>query len=214
MIESDAQARAYVQNIADGDAMERLDALTTALSAENERQNLVAKATLENMWTRHIADSAQVLKHVPRETSGPWMDLGAGAGFPGLVLAVLRSQQPVILVESRGKRVEWLSRMVEELALENCAIDGRRLELIEPLKAGVITARAFAPLPKLLSLSAPFSTSRTRWVLPKGRSAAQEVATLPRKVQEMFHVEQSLTDREAGIIVGTGRIPANMEFRR
>ena len=111
---------------------------------------------------------------------------------------------PVILVESRVKRVEFLKRVVSALSLVECRVEGRRLELVEPFEAGVISARAFAPLPKLLSLSAPFSTRATTYLLPKGRSAAQEWAELPKKSRAMFHVEQSRTDPEAGIIVGKG----------
>jgi len=80
---------------------------------------------------------------------------------------------------------------------------GSRLELVETVPTSVISARAFAPLPKLLDLSARFSTGQTVFVLPKGRSAAQELQSLPKKVRKMFHVEQSLTDADAGIIVGT-----------
>ena len=159
------------------------------------------------MWVRHIADSAQLLRFVPRGTvrKGTWLDLGTGAGFPGLVIAALESDREVILVESRGRRVEWLQRMVREMDLPNCRVEGSRLEVVKPLKAKVISARAFAPLEKLLRLSAPFSaplsTKATTYLLPKGRSAAQELSEMPRKIREMFHVEQSLTDEEAGIIV-------------
>jgi 16S rRNA (guanine527-N7)-methyltransferase len=93
--------------------------------------------------------------------------------------------------------------MCEELALENCRVEGKRLELVEPFDASVISARAFAPLAKLLSLSAPFSTNETRYLLPKGRSAAQELQELPAKSRRLFHVEQSLTNIEAGIIVSS-----------
>jgi 16S rRNA (guanine527-N7)-methyltransferase len=117
------------------------------------------------------------------------------------VIAALRPEWKIVLVESRARRVEWLEHMVRELDLGNCRVEGRRLELVEPFKASVISARAFAPLEKLLSLSAPFSTKATTYLLPKGRSAAQELQAMPRKIRGMFHVEQSLTDEEAGIIV-------------
>lgn len=201
MIENEEEARAYVADLADNAAMERLEWLATALAEENERQNLVARATLSEVWRRHFADSAQLLAHVPRETS-PWLDLGSGAGFPGLVVAALRPDIEIHLVESRRKRVDWLERARTEMQLPNCHVVGSRLELVESFSAGVICARAFAPLPKLLDLSARFSTRDTYWLLPKGRSAAQELAELPPAARSMFHVEQSLTDPEAGIIVG------------
>lgn len=130
------------------------------------------------------------------------MDLGSGAGFPGIVLAIMRPDIEVVLVEPRTKRIEWLSRLVGDFALRNCVVAGRRVQEIGCHSVDVITARAFAPLEDLLSLSARFSTSDTFYVLPKGRSAAQELSKLPRRVKNLFHVEQSLTDADAGIIVG------------
>jgi 16S rRNA (guanine527-N7)-methyltransferase len=100
--------------------------------------------------------------------------------------------------------VEWLERVIAQLGLPNCRVIGARLELVPSLPAGHISARAFAPLMKLLRLSARFSTPATTWLLPKGRSAAQELAEEPAAIRSMFHVEQSATDPEAGILIGTG----------
>lgn len=201
MIASEQEARAFVAARCDAAAMDRIERLIAALREENERQNLVARATLESVWQRHIADSAQLLDHVPRETS-LWLDLGSGAGLPGLVVAAMRPQWTVALVESRRRRIEWLERMVGELALDYCRVEGARLEHAQTVNAGVISARAFAPLGRILELSARFSTSDTLWLLPKGRSAAQELSELPAPRRALFHVEQSHTDAEAGIIVG------------
>ena len=202
MIESEKAARAYVATLGDTAAVERLDWLAAALREENARQNLVAASSLGALWQRHIADSAQLVTFVPPGTEGPWLDLGTGAGFPGLVIAALRPDLDIRLVESRRKRVDWLERARLEMGLRRCEVVGSRLELVESFPAGVISARAFAPLPKLFDLSARFSTPATFWLLPKGRSAAQELANLPRERQRMFHVEQSRTDPAAGIIVG------------
>ncbi len=202
MIRSEDEAQAYVADMCDAEAIERLKYFVAALKDENEQQNLVAKPTLDIAWQRHIADSAQLLTYVSRET-GLWLDLGTGAGLPGLVIAIMRPNRPVMLVESRRKRIDWLERMKTELALPNCEIAGSRLELVETVPAAVISARAFAPMAKLMDLSARFSTGQTTYLLPKGRSAAQELQTLPRKLRKLFHVEQSVTDDEAGIVVGT-----------
>jgi 16S rRNA (guanine527-N7)-methyltransferase len=155
------------------------------------------------IWQRHFADSLQLLDRVSRETA-PWLDLGSGAGIPGLVLSCARPELPVCLVESRKRRVEWLIRAAAALGLDNCRVIGARLENVESFPAGVITARAFAPLGKLLQLSARFSTRETVWLLPKGRSAAQEWSEQPPGLREMFHVEQSRTDPEGGILIGQG----------
>ena len=204
MIASEAEARDWLRTLPECDdaAMVRLEQLVAALGEENDRQNLVSADSLTTVWQRHIADSAQLLTHVPRETGSPWLDLGSGAGFPGLVIAALRPELRVDLVESRPLRAEWLERMQIALGLEHVAVIGQRLELIETAPYCAISARAFAPLDRLLRLSARFSTDSTVWLLPKGRSAQQELQSL-RGWQHMFHVEQSLTDAEAGIIVGT-----------
>lgn len=208
MIANESKARSFIAGLGGDEAIAKLEVLAEELKAENARQNLVSRGSLEEVWVRHFADSAQLIPHVPRETKGAWFDLGSGAGFPGLVLAILRPDEPTVLVESRKRRIEWLETMARKLELANCEIEGKRLELVDTRKAAVISARAFAPLPKLLILSARFSTARTHWVLPKGRSAAQEVEELPRKQRKMFHVEHSITDDEAGIVVGQGKVEA------
>ncbi|PZT89276.1 MAG: 16S rRNA (guanine(527)-N(7))-methyltransferase RsmG [Citromicrobium sp.] len=187
--------------------MTKLEHLAKLLAEANSSQNLISKSTVEAMWVRHFADSAQLLEYVPRETVGSqWIDLGSGAGLPGLIIAILRPDLGVTLVESRKRRVEWLDKAVRGLRLSNCSVIGQRLENVETSPFDFISARAFAPLPKLLHLASRFSTSETVWLLPKGRSATQEVQDLPKRLQDMFHVEQSLTDKTAGIVVGHGQV--------
>lgn len=207
ILTDETSAKDYVQRWADKAAMERLEVFARLLIDENQRQNLISKPSEQTLWVRHFADSAQLLEHVSRETlakpiAEPWLDLGTGAGFPGLVIAALHPNLPVVLVESRARRVEFLEGCAEAMGLRKCRVIGERLEKIDPFPARVISARAFAPLDKLLRLSAPFSTKATRYVLPKGRSAAHELTQQKQSIRKMFHVEHSLTDREAGIIVG------------
>jgi 16S rRNA (guanine527-N7)-methyltransferase len=204
MIENEGQARAWLIDAvpeADSVAVDRLERLAHMLVAENRQQNLVSETSLVDVWRRHIADSAQLLNYVPRGTM-PWLDLGTGAGFPGLVIAMLRPECEVIMVESRKRRVEWLEQAMSDMGLDQARIVGSRLEAIETFPAAVISARAFAQLEPLLAVSARFSTTDTTWLLPKGRSAAQELDGLTGW-RHTFHVEQSLTDPDAGIIVGT-----------
>lgn len=208
MIFNETDARSFIEGLGGDEAIQKLEVFAEELRAENARQNLVSEDSLKDVWVRHFADSTQLISHVPRETRGAWFDLGSGAGFPGLVLAILRPDEPTVLIESRKRRIEWLEAMARKLELTNCEIEGKRLELVDTRKAAIISARAFAPLPKLLSLSSRFSTACTRWVLPKGRSAAQQMQELPRKLRKMFHVEHSITDAEAGIVVGQGKVEA------
>ena len=203
MIESESAAVEWIRTLEECDdaAFHRLERLAALLREENTRQNLVSSASLAEVWRRHIADSAQLLRFVPRGTS-PWLDLGTGAGFPGLVISALRPETEVVMVESRVRRVEWLRRACGELALGRASVIGSRLEQVDSAPFAAISARAFAPLDRLIPLSARFSTADTIWVLPKGRSAQQELDAL-RNWPNMFHVEQSLTDPQSGIIVGT-----------
>lgn len=205
ILADEESARAFCAELTDSAGLARLDRLAAMVVAENARQNLMSKSSEQAMWLRHLADSAQLLLQVAG-AAGPWLDLGTGAGFPGLVIAAMRPELDIVLVESRKRRVDWLTHAASELGLVRCRVEGRRLEHVESFPAAVISARAFAPLVKLLALSARFSTQDTLWLLPKGRSAVQEVASLPREAARMFHVEQSLTDREAGIVIGTGRV--------
>lgn len=185
------------------DAMARVELLVAALREENARQNLVSRPSLESVWQRHIVDSAQLL-HVSRETvpDGGWLDLGSGAGFPGLVVAALQPNRPVTLVDSRRLRTEWLARAAASMGLENVEVLLSRVEDVAERRYKVISARAFAPLDRLLDVAARFSTPETLWLLPKGAKAKHELDALGSEWNRMFHVEQSLTDPAAGIIVG------------
>ncbi len=210
MITCEDEARTFCAALVDADAMDRLARFIDLLAEENGRQNLISAASLAQVWQRHIADSLQLLLHVPHETlerRGAWMDLGSGAGMPGLVLAIARPDLPFHLVESRKKRVAWLEAVVREFGLAHCRVHGSRLETVPTAPMQVICARAFAPLDKLLGLSARFSTPDTVWLLPKGRSAGEELAMQPESIRAMFHVEHSRTDPQAGIVTGTGRPP-------
>lgn len=203
---NETEARDYVARRCTPGRIAALELFVTSLREANSHQNLVSSASLDQVWQRHIADSAQLLDHVPRETGGLWLDLGTGAGLPGLVLATMQPDRQFVLIESRKLRINWLREMIAKLGLANCKVAGSDITAADDMTAATISARAFAPLDRLLKLSARFSTHNTAWVLPKGRSAAQEVASLPAPLRALFHVEQSVTNAEAGIVVGLGRV--------
>ena len=185
------------------ETMERLTAFVALVRAENEHQNLVSRGTLPDVWERHILDSAQLLQWAP-SSDASWIDLGTGAGFPGLVVAALHNG-PVTLVEERRLRVEFLNRAAAVLGVaEKTEIVGRKVERLDRRVFDVISARAFAPLPKLFELGSRFSTNRTCWILPKGRNARSELDAALASWQGEYRIEPSLTDPEAGIIVATG----------
>lgn len=189
-----------------------LDRFAELLVAENGQQNLIAASTVPTLWVRHMADSAQLLALDP-ETEGLWIDLGSGPGLPGLVVAIL-SVRPMLLVESRKRRCDFLRAVAADLGLSHVEVAEAPLERIATRPASTISARAFAPLDKLIALSTRFSTESTRWLLPKGRNAVKELALLPDAWQRMFHVEQSRTDAESRILVGRGQIGAKQRGKR
>jgi 16S rRNA (guanine527-N7)-methyltransferase len=200
--EDEAKAWLLGQPYVSRETIERLDALRQSVMAESAHQNLISAATVESIWARHIVDSAQLFPLASAAIPGTWLDLGTGAGFPGLVIAIL-SPRPIVLVESRRKRFEFLTQAAVSLALPHVSVHRGRLETFETRPVSVISARAFAPLPKLLSVAARFSHSDTVWILPKGRGAREELALIASTWHCRFHVEQSLTDATAAIIVAS-----------
>jgi 16S rRNA (guanine527-N7)-methyltransferase len=198
--EEEAQAHLCEDHDVSRGTLDRLSAFADLLRAEAERQNLIARGTFDQIWSRHILDSAQLLRFAPSNAK-TWLDLGTGAGFPGLIVAALHPAH-VICVESRKLRVEWLTRAADALGVQHkvdliCA----KLEQVPTRTADVISARAFAPLDRLLALAERFGSRETRWVLPKGRNAHVELASVAVTWQGEFRLEPSLTDPDAQIIV-------------
>ena len=183
---------------------EKLEAFVEFLKREAQSQNLIAASTLDDVWSRHVVDSAQLLKLLPEGAAsvGNWVDLGSGAGFPGIVVALL-SRFQITLVESRSKRIDYLHRAIAMLDLEQkVAVAGMPLERLESAPYSVISARAFAPLPRIFALASRFSTAETNWLLPKGRNAGKEWSEVQSEWTGDFRIEPSVTDSESGILVG------------
>jgi 16S rRNA (guanine527-N7)-methyltransferase len=181
------------------ETFDRLRLYGALVRDEAGRQNLVSRGTLDDFWGRHIADSAQLVRYEPG-AGASWVDIGSGAGLPGIVIACL-VEGPVTLIEPRRLRADFLHKVVDALGLSAevlCMSAARATGSFD-----VITARAVAPLPEMLKLSHHLSTRKTTWVLPKGRTAETEVAAARCTWQGRFHVERSVTDAESGIVVVT-----------
>jgi len=183
----------------------KLETLYQNTAQENQRQNLVASSTLSHFWGRHIVDSAQLLPLAGKGWKN-WVDLGSGAGFPGLVIALL-STGNVDLIEERRKRAEHLRSMLNALDLSDRAavVQGRVEQQLG--EYDVISARAFAPLGRLFEAAYHLATPSTTWILPKGRSATSELEAAAITWQGSFRIEPSITDPDGAIIVATGVEP-------
>lgn len=175
-----------------------LDGYVDLLLEANRSQNLIAASTEDDLWNRHIRDSAQLLRLAPDDFRS-WVDIGSGPGLPGLVVAIL-AERPVTLVEPRAKRVEFLREVIDVLGLGNVEIIAGTAASVDRT-FDVISARAVAPLDRLFGLTLHLAHDGTRFVFPKGRDAISELEVANRTWQGDIRLEPSLTSDEAGIVV-------------
>jgi len=158
------------------ETLARLDAFVALLRKWNRRINLVSRASLEDVWRRHVLDSSQLMAFLPPAPAGRprvLLDLGSGAGLPGLVLAILGAGE-VHLVESDGRKAAFL-REAARVAEADVRIHACRIEAVTPFPVDVVTARALAPLLRLLSLAAPFLGPDTHGLFLKGAGVEGEL---------------------------------------
>lgn len=201
----EAEARAWVMARHGVSRGTLLGAFVEAVAAEARTQNLISRSSVDHLWFRHIVDSAQLLDHAT-PAPGLWVDIGTGAGFPGMVIALL-SDRRVMLVEPRRRRAEFLQRIVDDLALGNrVTVHRARIEAVTT-QAAFISARAVAALPDLLRSAHHLAGRDTLWLLPKGKSAREEVAAAQRSWHGVFHVEQSITEPDSLLVIAKGVRP-------
>lgn len=201
---TEAEARAWIEDRFGAQRTARLAQFADRIVAETANQNLIAASTVDHIWERHLLDSAQLIPLAAEAKSGDWIDIGSGAGFPGIVAAVLTNRD-VILVEPRARRAALLEAMAADLGLGNVAVHQAKIEkLANAGPAAIITARAVAKLGALFAIGHRHSDGDTIWVLPKGRSAADELAEARADWRGTFHVEHSITDPTSSIVVARG----------
>jgi 16S rRNA (guanine527-N7)-methyltransferase len=161
------------------ETVERLETYAVLLRQWQKAVNLVAPATLDEVWHRHFADSAQLLPLAPDARN--WLDLGTGAGFPGLVIAIMcanHDNRSVHLVESNSRKCAFLQEVARRTAVSVAIHEGRIEDAAKAGRVGkvdVVTARALAPLAKLLALSDGFFSEQTIGLFLKGREASREM---------------------------------------
>ena len=186
------------------ETIDQLNIYVALLTQWQKRINLVANATLADVWHRHIADSAQLVALAPNART--WLDLGSGGGFPGLVAAIMLrgAGTQVTLVESDRRKCAFLAEVARQTGVA-VEIHTARIEQIATqgmlAPVDVVSARALAPLARLIPLSLPFFRDDTVGIFPKGRGAESEVAEA--RTAWAFEVEMvpSLTDEAARIVV-------------
>ncbi len=192
------EARDWIRARTDVSRETRLAQFVDLLREEAARQNLIAPSTLDEIWVRHIVDSAQLLEHVG-ETTGTWLDIGSGAGLPGIVVAILRDD-PVELVEPRKLRTAFLQHCVDSLGLTNVTVHTAKVERTKG-RVAIVTARAVGTLDTIFRIARHRTDRSTIWVLPKGRNAQSEVEDAQLFWQGSFHVEPSVTAPDSLIVV-------------
>ena len=180
------------------------------LAQEGELRGLIGPRELPKLWTRHVLNSAAVAQYLPEE--GSLVDVGSGAGLPGVVLALMRPELEVHLVEPMQRRVEWLLEVGEELDLDNVTVhQARAEELHGRLSVDVVTARAVAALDKLARLCMPLVAPGGRLLAQKGQRAQEEVAKADRVLRKLGVIEVAVHEVD---MLGDGDVTRVVEARK
>lgn len=179
------------------ETFERLECYERLLLKWQRAINLVSRRSLEDVWVRHFLDSAQIFHLIPR-TSSSLLDIGSGAGFPGLVLAILGVRN-VHLVESDQRKCAFLREVSRETST-NVTIWNTRIEEIATQYYDVVTARGCAPLDVLLKYARPYLGPDSVAIFPKGRSVQEELTTAKKRWIMRYTLVPSVSD-SAGMLV-------------
>ncbi len=180
----------------------RLEAFSALVLKWTEKINLIAKGTKDDIWHRHILDSAQVWTGAPKAWTH-WVDIGSGGGFPGIVVACIavekRPGTRFTLIESDQRKATFLRTAARELGLPVTVI-ANRIEAVEPQRADVLSARALASLDLLLNFAEIHLSPTGTALFQKGRGADQEISEAKSKWTFDFTCLPSITDPEANLI--------------
>lgn len=197
------------------ETLSRLETYAALLQQWQTIKNLVAPGTLDVLWQRHIADSLQLVALAPDAKA--WLDLGSGAGFPGMVVAIALADVPgvkVHLVESNARKCAFLGEVARKTRAP-VEIHGDRIELLVEKRriesVDVVTARALAPLAKLLGFAHPFMSACTRCLFLKGRDVDREIEEARRHWQFDVRLVPSRTDAEGRVVVLSSVKPIQKE---
>jgi 16S rRNA (guanine527-N7)-methyltransferase len=181
------------------ETLARLKAYADVLADWNARHNLVSKNSLADLWRRHFWDSAQLAPLIPAEAQ-TLADLGSGAGFPGLVLAAMLPNVAVTLFEATAKKCAFLQAAATRMGL-SVAIENARMEDLPPQAFDVVTARAVAPLPKLLEYAHSFTGPNSVCLFLKGQNVGSELTEAHKCWNMKLSQVPSQTDPSGAIVI-------------
>ena len=187
------------------ETFDKLKLCQSVLEEWQQKFNLVSRSSLSDAWNRHFLDSAQLFSLLPKEAR-VLFDFGSGAGFPGVVLAIMAQELApdlqINMVESIGKKTVYLNHLKDLFKL-NANIINSRIEQLKPTKADVITSRAMCSLKDLLAYSFPFCTKNTVCIFPKGKSYAEELFVAHKFWKFKCQILPSQQSNEGKILVIT-----------
>lgn len=184
------------------ETFEDLKVFSALLQKWNKKINLVARDGADDIWTRHIVDSLQVISHIPKDAR-VLADLGSGGGFPGLVIAlVMRDRTPdldIILIDSDKRKCEFLRSVARELKLD-ITVHAARILDVPPVKSDVVTARALAPLQDLLGFAQFHMVPGGRAIFLKGERFRSEIEDAKKQWSFSCDIQSSLTHPDAAVL--------------
>ena len=189
---------------------ERLQIYAKLLRTWNPKINLVAPSTIDDLWSRHFIDSAQLYALAP-EGFDHWVDFGSGGGFPGLVIAILAQERTgtsrVTLIESDARKCAFLRTVLRETGVAATVIT-KRIEAVQPLSTSVVSARALAPLSKLLEFAHLHLSETGVALLQKGQNWEKEMPDAKSAWQFSYRIDKSVVDENSVIlsVTGVGRV--------
>ena len=179
------------------ETLERLQVYNMLLHKWQRAINLVSRQSLDDSWQRHFLDSGQLFRLLPGEANS-MLDIGSGAGFPGMVLAIMGARN-VELVESDERKCLFLREVSRETSTD-VTVTNERIEKLSPKTVDVLTSRACAPLDVLLGYARPYLGPSTICLFPKGRTVQDELTTAQKRWNIRYTLHQSVSDSAARIV--------------
>ncbi len=178
------------------DTIQKLEKFVDLLLIHNQKYNLIGKSTIDDIWNRHILDSAQLIKFITNKNLIIG-DFGSGAGLPAIILSIMGVKE-VHLIEKSFRKCEFLE-IAKEISDNKIVIHQKMAEKLDPIKFDIITSRAFAPLDKLLKTTQPFAKKNTTYIFPKGKNLTNELKLIKNKLD--YKIYPSLTSLEGNILI-------------